>query len=208
MTNTPEPRFLFGLGNPGERYCKTRHNVGNCFLQYLLKESFASIEKKQQLSIYTAAFCQLFGKSLYLVWPHTFMNNSGQGYAFFCQKHNFEPDEGLLIYDDLDIPLGQARIKPKGGAGGHRGLLSVFAWMETERIPRLRIGVGREKMPPDVTSYLLSDFSREEEKTVLGVFGQCSQALEYLLLRDLKQAMTFLNRSPSPPADDQEEGIE
>jgi PTH1 family peptidyl-tRNA hydrolase len=157
-------KAIIGLGNPGRQYAKTRHNLGFLVvdkLASLLDVSFNKKECHAKTSIKSGQ-----GQCLLLAKPLTFMNHSGQAVAALMKKYSIQPDEILIICDDLALPPGKVRIRAKGSAGGHKGLESVIEYMGTNLFPRLRIGIG--PVPEDFlgADYVLSTYTSEEMKQV------------------------------------------
>lgn len=179
-------KIIVGLGNPGAKYLKTRHNVGFMFIDYLAKNFGAErFEEKAKFKAVVQEI-ELMGTRILLVKPQTFMNNSGETLLAIKQFYDFAIDDFLVVYDDIDLPFGAIRLREQGSAGTHNGMRSVISLLHTEAIPRLRIGVEsrpeelKDKWPLD--KFVLSDFTEEEEKSLYSeVFVKAEAELKLLL---------------------------
>jgi len=123
----------------------------------------------------------LEGRKILLVKPQTYMNNSGLAVASLSRWYRIAPDEIVVVYDDIDLEIGRLRIRRRGSAGGHRGLLSIINSLETTLIPRVKIGIGRNKFGEDIVDYVLQPFSKEEWETISLTFIKAVQAVRFLL---------------------------
>jgi len=153
-------KLVVGLGNPGRKYEKTRHNVGWMVLDRVCRFLGCSSFKEK--------FKGLIGewrgeKRVFFLKPLTYMNNSGESVKEAVNFYKLEPSEVLVIYDDLDLPLGRIRVRSKGSSGGHKGVKSIEECLGTNEFPRLRVGIGRPERKEEVVNYVLSPFSKEEE---------------------------------------------
>jgi len=159
-------KILVGLGNPGEKYAKTRHNVGFMAIDKLFDE--LGCEKWENSTRFKALTAEvtLNGEKILLVKPLTMMNLSGEAVSKILQFYKESPESLTVIYDELDLPLGTIRIREKGSAGTHNGMKSIIASIGTEEFKRIRLGTeGRGVTSPaqqDTSSYVLSDFTKEE----------------------------------------------
>ncbi len=188
-----EIKVIFGLGNPGVMYERTRHNVGFMFIDYVLShvKVFDSFEKFNS-EIFIVRF---YGRKIYLVKPLTFMNLSGDAYSRFINVNGILPKETVVIYDDVDLPIGRIRIREKGSDGGHRGMKSIIESVGTENIPRIRIGIGRkDEKIVSLADFVLSKFSDEELKIIDKVLQKIYEAFKIILHRGLNFAMSEYNK--------------
>lgn len=184
-------KLVVGLGNPGSRYLFTRHNVGFMVVDVLAIRWGVNVTKRVCQSLYGTS-----PHGVHLVKPQTYMNESGKAVKCWMEK-GFTPQEMLVVHDDIDLPLGVLRLKPRGGTGGHRGLKSILEEIGTGDFPRLRIGVGR---PPGrehdhdaIVDFLLSPFSPQEEEKLTIILGHAADAVETVLRKGLDRAMNSLN---------------
>ncbi len=188
-----EIKVIFGLGNPGVMYEKTRHNVGFMFIDYVLShvKVFDSFEKFNS-EIFIVRF---YGRKIYLVKPLTFMNLSGDAYSRFINVNGILPKETVVIYDDVDLPIGRIRIREKGSDGGHRGMKSIIESVGTENIPRIRIGIGRkDEKIVSLADFVLSKFREDELKIIDKVLQKIYEAFKIILHRGLNFAMSEYNK--------------
>lgn len=149
-------KLVVGLGNPGKRYERTRHNVGFMVVDALAKELGLKLKTNKE---YKVAFAKT--DLVELIKPRTFMNNSGLAVRTVAKKHRIQPADILIVLDDIDMELGKLRYREIGSSGGHKGMQSVIDQMKTNIIPRLKIGVGRsDKLPPH--EYVTANFSSRE----------------------------------------------
>lgn len=187
-------RFLIaGLGNPGREYAGNRHNVGfRCIERFAAVHglSFSKRQKKARVALGTVD-----DHPLVLARPRTFMNKSGQAVAPLVRFYKIPLERVLLIYDDLDLPLGTTRLRPSGGSGGHRGVRSVIQQLGSQAFARLRIGIGRPPGRMDPADYVLQDFSAEEEELLDEVLEQTVDAIEAWLDQGIEAAMSRYNSS-------------
>jgi len=154
-------RLIVGLGNPGRKYSRTRHNIG-----FLCLEAFAA-EKKLKFR-YDKKFIGEIAqyKNAYLLKPQTYMNLSGNSVGKMADYYDIDPADILIIYDDLDLPTAKIRLRPQGGTGGHKGLQSVLPALGTNEIKRIRFGIGNPEAV-EVTHHVLSKFLKSEGDMVI-----------------------------------------
>jgi len=168
-TGRPSPQrpgfaIVVGLGNPGPRYEDNRHNIGFRAVE-AVAEAYALTFSRTEHNARTA-HGHIEGQRVILAQPQTWMNDSGKAVGPLARFYKVDPEDLLVIYDDLDIPLGTVRFRSEGSSGGHRGLQSIMQLMGTEAIPRLRLGIGRPPGRMDPAAYVLQDFSAEETQLV------------------------------------------
>lgn len=187
--------LVVGLGNPGESYRRTRHNVGFRVVDRLVElHDFSALREE----------CGAWVRSReeWLVCqPRTFMNRSGSAVRCLSESHGLAHDAVLLVYDDIHLPLGRLRMRAGGSAAGHRGLESAIAALQTEAIPRLRLGVGAP--PPalgeaGLAEYVLADFPAEEEPVVGEMVERAARAVSEWLESGIEAAMRLANSPPAP----------
>lgn len=185
-------RLIVGLGNPGPEYVSTRHNVGFMVIQHLLDHGVRKvIDYRRGMSSHIWRV-QLCGKAVSLQMPLTFMNLSGDAVAKVCRSGDVAPQEVLVVYDDVDLPLGRLRLRSQGGSGGHRGVESIIGALGSAAFGRLRVGIGRGT-GGDTADYVLAPFL-DGEKQVLGrVLEAASDAVMVTLRRGLQAAMGQYN---------------
>lgn len=183
--------LIVGLGNPGSRYARNRHNTGFCCLHRLAKAHGLEFRGRRRARIASGTIA---GRAVLLARPRTFMNESGQAVAALVRYYRIPLDRLLIVYDDMDLPLGTLRIRPKGGSGGHRGIQSIIDALGSQDFPRLRIGIGRPPEGTDPADYVLQDFSPEEEQTIEETLERAVTAIEIWLTEGIDEAMSRFNR--------------
>ncbi|MBO9349362.1 aminoacyl-tRNA hydrolase [Chloroflexus sp. MS-G] len=184
--------LIVGLGNPGERYARTRHNVGFRSVETLAERH--SLTFRQQRANSQLAEGIIHGQRVVLVKPQTYMNLSGQAVSALRNWYKIDPaHELLVIYDDLDLPFARIRIRERGSAGTHNGMRSIVAQLGTTEFPRLRVGIGQPPGKMDAADYVLSRFTPEEEAVLPDVLARVADAVDVILREGLITAMNRYN---------------
>jgi len=184
---------LVGLGNPGKEYAHTRHNIGFMAIAHLAKAWSAHLHPEPKFQGNYAKVRQL-----HLLQPATYMNNSGVAVRQVLNWYKLQPQQVLVIYDDLDLPLGKVRLRPSGSAGGHNGMKSIIAHLGTENFPRLRLGIGRN--PADaVTNYVLGGFTPQEQQLLPQIMDITLELLHCALTAGIEKAMSLYNNRTVQP---------
>jgi len=185
--------LIVGLGNPGEEYARTRHNAGFQCLGVLARRHRLSFRAKRARA--RIAVGEVAGNPVVLARPYTFMNRSGTAVAGLLRWLGLPPARLLVVYDDLDLPAGTIRLRPRGGAAGHKGMTSILAALDTEAFPRLRLGIGRPADPAlDPVDYVLLPFTTQEERAWAPVLERAADAVECYLQEGVVAAMDQFNR--------------
>jgi PTH1 family peptidyl-tRNA hydrolase len=171
---------VVGLGNPGPEYRDTRHNVGQRVLDHLAREAFggASWARQARWSVCTGRWR---GATVRLVKPRAFMNESGPVVARALREHGADHHDLILVYDDIDLPLGTVRVRLKGSAGGHNGVRSVIAALGTSDIRRVKVGIGRPAHKAAVPDHVLTAFESDEMPLVEEVVAEAARRVLALL---------------------------
>jgi PTH1 family peptidyl-tRNA hydrolase len=183
---------IVGLGNPGKRYEKTRHNIGFMILDELNDRYNGNFKKENNNYLLTKIFIQSIPS--FLVKPITFMNNSGLALRQFIHYYKINNFSNLLIVlDDINLPFGTIRLRDRGSSGGQKGLQSIIGALNTEDIPRLRIGVGNPF--ENTIDYVLSSFTRNERKILPEIINFAADAVEMFILNGIASAMNNFNRN-------------
>lgn len=183
--------LIVGLGNPGKEYENTRHNLGFRVIEMLAARlKLASFKEKHRSLI---GEIQLTDKKLLLVQPQTFMNHSGEAVSEIMRWHKILPSRLIVIYDDVDLEVGQIRIREKGNAGGHHGIESIIAHLKTTEFARVRVGLGRENLTGDVTDYVLAPIPPSQKDLLDEAVVKAAQAVEAILIEGLQKAMNKYN---------------
>ncbi len=194
-------KLIVGLGNPGERYARTRHNVGACLVEALAAELAAPLAEERFFGRFASA--RVGGVDLGLLVPETWMNASGAAVAAALETLPVEDVSRDLIValDDVDLPLGRLRLRARGSDGGHRGLRDVLAVLERDDVPRLRFGVGRGTEPGrDTRDFVLDAFSAEELAVLPALISRAGEALRSFAADGIGQAMNRFNAPSTSPA--------
>lgn len=186
-----EISLIAGLGNPGERYSRTRHNIG-----FRVIDRLCSRWKGGFSQTVDAALCEVQRNSrrVILVKPLTFMNRSGVVLSSLLNEYGLDSVHMLVIHDDVDLPLGQLRIRKDSGSGGHRGVESIIEHVASSDFTRIRIGVGRPLDDRDIVDFVLENFSIEEEEVVETIVRYASLSAESILEDGLIAAMNRYNK--------------
>jgi PTH1 family peptidyl-tRNA hydrolase len=185
--------LIVGLGNPGSKYADNRHNVGFLCIERFASAHNLSFDRRQKRA--NLALGTILERSVIVAKPHTYMNRSGYAVAALARFYRVHLDRVLVVYDDLDLPLGTVRMRPSGGSGGHRGMRSIIRQLGGRDFPRLRIGIGRPPGRMDPADYVLQDFSADEEALVDAALEQAVAAIETWLRDGIDEAMSLYNRS-------------
>ncbi len=189
---------IMGLGNPGPGYASTRHNVGfRCIDRYALEHHsrFSRTACHSRLAEF-----QLPDRRVVLAKPRTFMNLSGRSARSLVHSFRITPEDLVVVYDDVDLPLGRLRIRPAGGPGGHNGVRSIITGLNTDRFPRVRVGIGRpeESGQPllseeSLIDYVLSPFTADEESEIQVVIVRVIEVLDCIVVDGIDAAMNRFN---------------
>lgn len=182
---------VIGLGNPGKDYLGTRHNAGFSFVKKVAKDWEIKLRKRKFMSK-AAAVERSQGKIL-LVLPQTFMNKSGTAVKQIMDNRKLSPKRLLVVYDDLDIPLGEIRVRKDGGAGSHKGMVSVIQEIETDHFPRIRLGIGPLEPGVDASDFVLSPFEEDQVPLFKEGLSKAQKALEYIISDEIEKAMNLYN---------------
>ena len=184
-------KAVVGLGNPGPKYSRSRHNVGFEVLAELARRQGASPPKVKFESEFVDI--TIGTEKVLLVAPQTFMNNSGEGVSYLLDRFGVRPSELLIIYDDLELALGRIRIRTQGTGGTHNGMRSIISALQTQEIPRLRVGIGPPPLGQETIPYVLGRFSKDESESVARSVGLAAEAVECLLEENIDAAMNRFN---------------
>ena len=191
MRATPQ-WLIAGLGNMGEKYDGTRHNVGFQVLDELAERAGVPVQRLKFHALTNTA--QLGGVGVLLMKPVTFMNLSGEAVGPAASFYKIPPEQVLILSDDVALPVGKLRLRRGGSAGGHNGLKSIIQHLGTDQFPRLKIGVGQKPHPDyDMADWVLGKFSGEDRKIMDAAVKRAADAVEYLLQHGMDQAMGRYN---------------
>lgn len=181
--------LIVGLGNPTEKYADTRHNLGFMLIDALAKEANTTVKREECRALVGRA--EIENEIVELVKPQTYMNLSGESVAGLLQKR--ENAKIIVVTDDLALPLGKIRLRPKGSDGGHNGLKSIIACLRTQDFIRLRIGIQPEHPISDTKRFVLEKFSKSDFETVEKVLERSAEAIREVIRSGVEKAMAQFN---------------
>ena len=196
--DAPSPKLIVGLGNQGEKYARTRHNVGFMVLDTLARRWDTTIRRKKFNALIEETHAH--GSRVILLKPQQYMNRSGHAVATAAGYYKLAPSDVLVVTDDMALDTGRLRLRAKGSAGGHNGLKDIIARLHSDAFPRLRLGIGASG-PVDAADYVLSRFSSDERKTIEMAVQTASDAVECWLCEGIDKAMTQYNAKPDTGSD-------
>jgi PTH1 family peptidyl-tRNA hydrolase len=181
--------LIAGLGNPGSRYEKTRHNVGFLVLEDFLRKEQLAFQEKEYFKISKGS---LGDEKIILLEPLTFMNRSGVAVRKIMQKSNIFPEKLIVIHDDLDLETGSLKIRKKGSSGGHKGIESIIQNIGTQEFIRVKVGIGRDPFVP-TEKYVLSKFGKDEMKVIREAIERAVEAVRSIIGDGVEKAMNRFN---------------
>lgn len=183
--------IIVGLGNPGDKYEKTRHNVGFNVIDLLAKEYSIDVSKLKHKALIGEG--RVGTEKVILVKPMTYMNLSGESVADICNYYNVDLENVIVIYDDIDLDVGKIRIRKKGSGGTHNGMRSIIKCLGSNEFPRVRVGISKPKNGQDLADFVLSRFAKEDEKSLNESFENAVAAIDCAIRQDLDLAMNRYN---------------
>lgn len=184
--------IIVGLGNPEQKYAGTRHNIGFSAVTALADANHISIDTRKHKAMIGKGV--IAGHKVILAMPLTYMNLSGESVRELVDYYKIDPAEELIvIYDDIALPPGKLRVRPKGSAGGHNGIKNIIAHLGGQEFPRIRIGVGEKPKGWDLVDYVLGRFPKEEEPTIREALEKACSACEVIMNEDVETAMNQFN---------------
>ena len=191
-STTPITHLVVGLGNPGSKYANTRHNAGFMTLDYFSTKLGLKIDRAKFEALVGEA--TVAGKRVLFMKPQTFMNNSGNAVYEAAKFYKIAPENIIVISDDVNLDVGRLRVRGSGSAGGQKGLNDIIVKMGGDKIPRIRIGVGKKPHPEyDMADWVLGAFPETDKKALDEVFVRAYDGLEKLLSGDVDGAMQICN---------------
>ena len=187
-------KLIVGLGNPGKKYQKTRHNLGFLVIDRLAQQNHIEIDKR--LCDALVGEWMSSGETIVLAKPQSFMNRSGEAVTELLAEYRGTAADLVVVYDDLDLPLGRIRIRPRGSAGGHRGILSIQEHLAGTPFCRVRVGIGRPPEGTDAVDYVLEPFTAVEQDSLSEIIERAAASVECILTEGVEPAMGRFNRAP------------
>lgn len=185
-------KFLIaGLGNPGEEYAHTRHNIGFMIADALVHDAGASFVSSRYAF---HSFFKFRGKQVHVIKPATYMNLCGKAVNYYLQTENILPENMMVVTDDIALPYGKIRIRSKGSDGGHNGLHDIIETIQTTAFPRLRFGIGNDFPKGRQADYVLSPFNETEMQTLPERIKLCTEAIQCFMAAGITRAMNDFNK--------------
>jgi PTH1 family peptidyl-tRNA hydrolase len=191
-------KLIVGLGNPGDKYKETRHNVGFRVVELLAERHGIDLRRHRHQSVYGEG--RIGEVAVLLAKPLTYMNLSGQAVAALLRYHGLTAADALVIYDDVHLPVGRLRVRAQGTAGGHNGIKSIIGSLGTSEFPRIRLGVGGPSDRP-LVDHVLGGFNRRESEVIAEILPLAADAAEVTLREGVEAAMNRFNATDlmAPP---------
>lgn len=184
--------LVVGLGNPDKKYRNTRHNTGFIAVDYMVKQLGVEIGKKKFDSL--TAETVIAGEKVLLMKPQTYMNLSGVAVEKAASFYKIPPENVIIIFDDISLPVGKLRIRRKGTHGGHNGIRSIIDYLQSENFPRIKVGIGERPNPNyDLADWVLSTFKEDELKGIEEVASHCLDIVKLIIEGKIEQAMSKYN---------------
>jgi len=183
--------LIVGLGNPGEQYANTPHNLGFMVIDRLAESNAIRVSRKENLAF--VGLGTIKDKQAALAKPQTFMNLSGPSVRGLLERYELKPDRLILVYDELDLPWGTMKIKPKGSAAGHKGAQSVISALGTDQFTRVRLGIHPDH-PVNGEEFVLRPFKKSQKQEVEEAAGRGCAAVESIIAEGVEKSMTVFNR--------------
>lgn len=183
--------LIAGLGNPGAQYEKTRHNAGFRVVDALAQQTGADFQSWQNTGVYAKVV--IGGQDVLLAKPMTYMNLSGQLVSGLARFYKIPPEKILICFDDMSLKVGDIRLRPSGSAGGQKGMKHIIEQLGTDKIARLRVGIGPKPDYFDAADFVLGKFSKDEESVLQTAIARATQAIELYLQDGLEKAMNKFN---------------
>lgn len=204
-------KLIVGLGNPGKKYAFNRHNTGFHVLDTLAERHCIEIKKNDCNSL--LGMGEISGVTVLAAKPKTYVNSSGKAVAAIMARYKVKPEDIIVIYDDLDMPMGRIRVRTSGSSGGHNGLKSIIAETGSSQFNRVKVGIGRpdegrteRASEEEIVDYVLSNFTESEMMKMLITYRNAAAAVETILAEGMEAAMNKFNKTarekPESPEDD------
>lgn len=186
-------KIIVGLGNPGSKYAGTRHNIGFHAIDKIADAFLIPVETKKHKALIGKGKIGI--ETVILAKPQTYMNNSGESVRELADFYKAEPEDIIILFDDISLDVGQLRIRAKGSAGGHNGIKSIIAHLGTNEFPRVKIGVGERPAWQDLADYVLGRFTKEEIPIMDEATNRACEAVYTMISKDYRTAMNEFNNA-------------
>jgi len=184
-------KIIVGLGNPGDRYRNTRHNVGFHCIDLLARRWGIDVKERRAKAVLGRGRFQ--DREVVLAKPRTFMNCSGEAINYLVARFGAKPADIVVIYDEMDLPVGRIRIRPGGSSAGHNGIRSIIGELHTQNFPRVRVGIGPPETHGGQVSHVLNRFTDEEAGDISDAIQRVADAMECLVEENITVAMNRFN---------------
>ena len=184
-------KIIVGLGNPEKKYENTRHNIGFAAIDYIAEKVGININTGKYKALIGSGYIE--GEKVLLAKPQTYMNLSGESLRPIMDFYKLEPEDFLIIFDDIDLDVGRLRIRRKGSAGGHNGIKSIISHLGSMEFPRIKIGVGAKPKGYDLADYVLGHFSKEDQAILSERMDDVCDAAKLIVSGDITEAMNRHN---------------
>jgi PTH1 family peptidyl-tRNA hydrolase len=194
--------LIAGLGNPGEEYAFTPHNLGFMVIDRLAERHAIRVTRKENMS--DVGLGSIGGKQVALAKPQEYMNLSGPPLRGLLERYELTPDHLVVVYDELDLPWGTLRIRPAGSAAGHKGVKSIIGSLGTSGFPRVRLGIHPGLEYGDGASFVLAPFKRAQKQEVEETVHRAAEAVEFILAEGVEKAMAMYNRRAQGSQEEEE----
>lgn len=183
--------LIVGLGNPEEEYANTRHNMGFDAINKISEKNNIKVNKTKFEGLYGTG--EIEGEKVILLKPQTYMNLSGQSIKKYADYYKIVPENIIVIFDDIDMGKGQIRIRKQGSGGSHKGMISVVEMLGTEKIPRIRVGIGSPENKKYMIEYVISKINKEEQEQLKPGIEKAEEAVKAIIKEGLDKAMNKYN---------------
>jgi PTH1 family peptidyl-tRNA hydrolase len=190
-TGTPADLLVVGLGNPGEEFARTRHNVGAEVIELLADRHGAKLKKGKERALVDEV--RVHGKRVALAIPLTYMNDSGESVRLLVRRYGVSPDQVVIVHDELDLPVATLRVKAGGGLAGHNGLRSIKSHLHSDEFLRVRIGVDKPESKERGADHVLNRFGKRERAEIDVTIAQAADAVEMIASDGVDEAMNTFN---------------
>lgn len=190
-TGTPADVLVVGLGNPGDEYARTRHNVGAEVVELLATRHGAKLKKGKERARVDEV--RIGAKRVALAIPTTYMNDSGESVGLLARRYGVEPEQVVIVHDELDLPVAALKVKSGGGLAGHNGLRSIKSHLHSDGFQRVRIGVGKPQSKDKGADHVLNRFGKRERTEIGVTLGKAADAVEMIVAEGVDPAMNRFN---------------
>lgn len=184
-------KLIVGLGNPGKEYEQTRHNAGFIVMDEIAKECHVDLNQKKFKAL--IATTKIAGETIMLMKPQTYMNNSGEAVIEAVNFYHINTEDILIIYDDLDLPVGKIRLREKGSAGGQNGMKNIIAHLHTQELKRIRVGIGKDERVP-VIDWVLGKIRKEDKEAFMEAAAFAKDAAIFSINHTFTDTMSHFNK--------------